>query len=136
MYKKDLLNPCLAVLLLTLLQSEPAYAEQSVTPDKRSFKVKSDELAFSICVKDITKDPKAIKAVTGITTISSLCGCVKSEMNLLVDDQLAKNLGVAMNKTEKNISQSEEDKITISDWGAKYAASLGGCSNKALRESK
>lgn len=136
MYKRDLLNPCIAVLLLVVTQSAPTYAEQSAAPDKRSFKVKSDEFAFSICVKDISKDPKAIKAVTGVTTVSSLCGCLKSEMNLLVDEQLAKDLGAAIKKSENGVSLSDKDKEAMSDWGTRYSASLGGCVSKVLNSTK
>lgn len=136
MYKKDKLNLSLITSLMILIQSSLVYAEQPTAQDKRSFKTKSDDFAFSICAKEISKDPKAIKAVTGVTTVASLCGCLKSEMNLLVDDQLAKNLGVALNKAEKSASLTQDDKDAVSDWGSKYSASMGGCVNKASRDFK
>ena len=135
MSKKNI-NPILVAFLLVGAQSMSAYADQSTTSNNKSYKEKSNNFAFDICVGDITKDPKALRAVTGVTTVSSLCGCLKSEMNLLVNDQLAKDLGVAMNNTGKNNPLSEEDKLVIGDWRAKYSASLSGCSNKVMHEFK
>ena len=126
----------LVALFLVGAQSMSAYADQSTTSNNKSYKEKSNNFAFDICVEDITKDPKALRAVTGVTTVSSLCGCLKSEMKLLVSDQLAKGLGVAMNSAGKNNPLSEEDKLAITDWRAKYSASLSGCNNKAMREFK